>query len=47
MPDEKITAPTAADYSINLQLTYSGIKARAEFKGSCLNQDKIMLDHGK
>ena len=47
LSDEKITAPTAVDYSLNPQLTYSGIKTRAEFKGNCLNQDKIIFDHGK
>ena len=37
----KILVPTTSDYSLNPQLSYLGNKARVEFKGSCLKQDKI------
>ena len=36
LSDENITAPTTSDYSLNLQLSYLGTKARLEFRGSCL-----------
>ena len=44
---EKITDPTKSDYSLNLQLSCFGTKARVEFKESCLNQDKITYTHRK
>ena len=36
------------DYSIATKLSYYGTKTRAEFKASCLNQDKVMYkyNHG-
>ena len=46
-PDENITAPTTSDYSLNPQLSYLDTKARAEFTGSCLKQDKITFNHGE
>ena len=45
LPDENITAPTTSDYSINPQLSYLGNKTRVEFKGSCLELDKITYTH--
>ena len=45
--DENITAHTASDYRLNLQLSYLGTKTRLEFKASCLKQDKITYSHGK
>ena len=47
MSNKNITAPTTSDYSLNAQLSYLGNKTRAEFKGSCLKQDKISYTHGK
>ena len=47
MSDENITALTAGDYKLNPELSYFGTKARAEFNGSCLKQDKVIYDHGK
>ena len=43
LSDENI-APHATNeyYSLNPNSTYFGAKTRAEFKGSCLKQDKIM-----
>ena len=45
--DENITAHTASDYRLNLQVSYLGTKTRLEFKASCLKQDKITYSHGK
>ena len=47
LSDENITALTAGDYKINPELSYFGTKARVEFNGSCLKQDKVTYDHGK
>ena len=47
LSDENITALTAGDYKLNPELSYFGTKARAEFNGSCLKQDKVIYDHGK
>ena len=41
LSDKNTTAPKTSDYSFNLQLSYIGNKARVEFKGNCLKQDKI------
>ena len=45
LSDENITAPTTSDYSLNPQLSYLGNKTRVEFKGSCLELDKITYTH--
>ena len=47
MSDENITDPTTSDYSLNPQLSYLGTKTILEFRGSCLNQDKITFNHKK
>ena len=47
LSDENITAPTTSDYSLNPQLSYLGTKTILEFRGSCLNQDKITFNHKK
>ena len=44
---ETIDPPTTSDYKLNLQLSYFDTKTRAEFKGSCLKQDKTTFNHGK
>ena len=47
LSDENITAPTTSDYKRNPKLSYFGTKARLEYRGSCLKQDKITFSHGK
>ena len=47
MSDENVTAPTTSDYCIILQPSYLDTKARLEFRGNCLKQDKITFNHGK
>ena len=47
LSDKNITAPTTCDNSLNQHLSYLNNKARVEFKGSCLKQDKITYAHGK
>ena len=47
LSNENITAPTTSDYSLNPQLSYLDTKARVEFTGSCLKQDKITFNHGE
>ena len=47
LSDKNITDPTTNDYGLNPQLSCLGTKTRLEFKGSCLKQDKITLNHGK
>ena len=36
-----------SDYSLNPKVSYYGAKARLEFRGSCLKQDKSTFNHGK
>ena len=47
MSGENITASTTTDYSLNPQLIYVDAKVRLEFKGSCLEWDKITYGYGK
>ena len=51
LSDEIINSMTASHYSLIVTVTpfldYYGTKARVEFSGSCLKQDKIMYIHGK
>ena len=47
LSDENITAPTTSDYKCNPKLSYFGTKAKLEYRGSCLKQDKITFSHGK
>ena len=47
MSDESIKPPSTTNNILNPLLDYVGTKARVEFKGSCLKQDKISFDHGK
>ena len=44
---ENTTAPTTRDYKLNPKLSFFGTKARVDFRGSCLKQDKITFNHGK
>ena len=47
LSDETIKPPTASDYKLNPQLNYYGTKARLQFRGSCLKQDKSAFNHGE
>ena len=47
MPDERINSITASNYSVTPLLGYYDTKARVEFSGSCLKQDKATFNHGK
>ena len=47
MSDDSIKPPSTSNNILDLLLNYVGTKIRAEFKGSCLKQDKISFDHGK
>ena len=44
---ETIKPPATPDNSLNPQESYYGTKARLEFRGSCLKQDKSTFNHGK
>ena len=43
----KIIKPPTSDNSLNPRISYYGTKARLEFRGSCLKQDKSTFNHGK
>ena len=45
--DEIIKPPTTSDNSRNPKVSYYGAKARLEFRGGCLKQDKSTFNHGK
>ena len=47
LSDETIKPPATSDKSLNSQVSYFGTKARLEFRGSCLKQDKSTFNHGK
>ena len=47
LSDESIKPPVTTNYSLNPKLSSFGTKTRAEFKGSCLKQDKITYNHEK
>ena len=47
MSDERISSITASNYSFTPLLNCYGTKARVEFSGNCLKQDKITYTHGK
>ena len=47
MSNESIKPPSKLDIKLNPLLNYVGTKMRVEFKGSCLKQDGISLNHGK
>ena len=45
LSDEIIKPPTTSDNSLNSKVSYYGSKARLQFRGSCLKQDKITFNH--
>ena len=45
--DERLDSITASNYKITPELSFYGAKARVEFNGSCLKQDKVTYNHGK
>ena len=47
LSEETIKPPATPDNSLNPQESYYGTKARLEFRGSCLKQDKSTFNHGK
>ena len=47
LSDEIIKSPATSDNSLNPKVSYNGAKARLEFRGSCLKQDKNTFNHGK
>ena len=47
LSDETIKPPAMSDYSLNPKVSYYGAKARLEFRGSFLKQDKSTFNHGK
>ena len=47
LSDETIKPPATSDNSLNPKVSYYGTKARLEFRGSCLKQDKSTFNHGK
>ena len=47
LSDESIKPPSTSNKMLNRLLNYVGTKARVEFKGDYLKQEKISFDHGK
>ena len=47
LSDETIKPPVANNYKLNPKVSYYGARARLEFRGSCLKQDKSTFSHGK
>ena len=47
LSDKSIKPPFTSNEMFNPPLNYVGTKARVEFKGDYLKQDKISFDHGK
>ena len=47
LSDETVKPPATSDNSLNPKVSYYGAKARLEFRGSCLKQDKSTFNHGK
>ena len=47
LSNETIKPPATSDNSVNPKVSYYGTKARLEFRGSCLKQDKSTFNHGK
>ena len=46
MSDERINSITTSNYSITLELSHYGTKAKVKLSGSCLKQDKATYNHG-
>ena len=47
MSDESIKPPSTSDKILNPSVNYLGTKAKVNFNGDCLNQEKNSFDHGK
>ena len=47
LSDKTIKPSATSDNSLSLKVSYYGAKARLEFRGSCLKQDKCTFNHGK
>ena len=47
LSDEIIKPSTTSYNSLNPKVSYYGTKARLEFRGSCLKQDKSTFNHEK
>ena len=47
LSDESIKPPSTSDKMLNPSVKYVGTKARVEFKGDCLKQEKISFGHEK
>ena len=47
LSNETIKSPATFDNSLNPKVNYYGVKARLEFRESCLKQDKSTFNHGK
>ena len=47
LSDESIRPLATSENSLNPKVSYYGTKARLEFRGSCLKQDKSTFNHGK
>ena len=47
LSDENIKAPTTSTKIFNPALNFVGIKARVQFSGDCLKQEKITYSHKK
>ena len=47
MSDESIKPPTTSNKILNPSLDYIGTKIRVKFRGDCLKQEKITINHGK
>ena len=47
MSDESIKPPSTSNRMLNPSLNYVGTKARVNFNGDRLKQDKILFDHEK
>ena len=45
--NETMKPPATSDNSLNPAVSYYGAKARLEFRGSCLKQDKSTFNHWK
>ena len=47
MSDESIKPPTTSNKILNPSLDYAGTKIRVKFRGYCLKQEKLTINHGK
>ena len=47
LSDKIINSIEMSNYSITPNIDYYHNKTRAEFNGSCLNQDSVTFNHGK